>query len=298
MRWIVITKKTGQVGNRLTVFAHTLVAARARGWGLLNPSFNEYAPNFVGPRSNVAGCVAAHPSHKPGAMARRLAYALARVAWETGKVLRPLSLGLIARARARNEEHLELGAVIDAAAARGGRLLLLQGYHFRLRDEAAFLAHGDEVRRFLAPLPEHETAGAAAVAALRGAGDLVVGIHIRQGDYAQHLGGRFFWSPAVYAGLMSRLAEVLAPRRPAFLICTNGRFTAANFPGLTVGFGPGAATADLAALMRCDLLLAPPSSFSAWAAWWGRVPIHKVQDPAAPFTLEDFRVDVAPDPLY
>lgn len=298
MRSIIITKKTGQVGNRLTVYAHCLVAARSRGWDLYNPAFAEYAPLFVGPRGNVAGSLRPRPGRMPSALARRAAYAATRALWEAGKLLRPVSFGLIERARARNEVHLDLGSVLTAAEARGAHLLLLQGYHFRLRDDAAFVAHGDAVRTFLAPLPEAQAAGAAALAALRPGADVLVGVHIRHGDYAKHLDGRFFWSAATYAALMARVANLLAPRRAAFLVCSNAAFTSGDFPGLRVGFGPGQSTADLAAMAGCDLLLAPPSSFSAWAAWWGRVPICKVLDPAAPLALSDFRVDVAPDPLF
>ena len=68
-KWMLLSKKTGQLGNRLTVYAHCLAAARARGYRFLNPAFCDYAPYFVGPQSTLASADrlpspgAGQPSH-------------------------------------------------------------------------------------------------------------------------------------------------------------------------------------------------------------------------------------------
>jgi hypothetical protein len=295
---MVLSKKTGQLGNRLTVYAHCLAAAHATGWRLHNPAFAEYSDFFVGPRLVLSACAATR-AKPPSPRLRAAAYAAGRVLWEGAKLARWPSLGRVRTARARNEEHLDLKAVIDEARAGGCRLLVLQGYHFR--HHGWFAPHADAVRAFLAPAEPWATAGARAVADLRaraGADAAVVGVHIRHGDYQQHLGGRFFWPVATYAGFMRRMADLLAPRPVAFLVCSNAAHQGDDFAGMTHAFGPGHLVSDMHALSRCDFLLGPPSSFSSWAAFHGGARLLRIEDPAAPITLDRCETLATPDPWY
>jgi hypothetical protein len=45
------------------------------------------------------------------------------------------------------------------------------------------------------------------------------------------------------------------------------------------------AVEDLYAFAGCDLLVGPPSTFTAWAAFYGEVPLLHVEDPRAPLSL-------------
>ncbi len=296
-RWMLLSKKTGQLGNRLTVYAHCIAAARERGWSLLNPSFVEYAPFFVGPRARVSGSdsVPTAEAPAPSARARAIAYLAARAAYKTAKVARFASFGRLAVARARNEVPLDLREVVEAAERGGCRLLVLQGYHFR--HHGWYLPHDPYVRAFLAPAEPWRAQGLAAVAALRARARVVVGVHIRHGDYRQHLGGRFFWEVPTYLGLMARMRAALGGDA-AFLVCSNAEHAAHDFDGYAWAPGPGHPASDLQALAACDYVLGPPSSFSSWAAYFGGVPLLRIEDPHAPFALEHFRRLPTPDPLY
>jgi hypothetical protein len=295
---MLLSKKTGQLGNRLTVFAHCIAAARARGYRLRNPAFCEYAPHFVGPRAFVGAAdgMPADGAREPAMWRRNVAYALARVAYKGAKVAKVVSFGRLAVARARNEVPLDLKEVVDTAEARGCRWLVLQGYHFR--HHGWFDEHAPFVRAFLAPAQPWRSEGEAAVAALRHESQVVVGVHIRHGDYRQHLGGRFFWEVSTYVGFMRRVRELLAPRRVGFLVCSNAVHARDDFAGFAWAPGPGHLVSDLQALASCDLVLGPPSSFSSWAAWYGGARLLRVEDPQAAFALDDFRVLATPDPLY
>ncbi len=72
---------------------------------------------------------------------------------------------------------------------------------------------------------------------------------------------------------MQQLVERFAPRSVAFLICTDATLRASDFPGFTVGFGPGHPVGDLCALSFCDRLIGPVSTFSSWASFHGDVPL-------------------------
>ena len=292
LRRIVLTRTTGQLGNRLMVGAHVLAAAAECGATCINPAFLEYSDWFEGPRRCLATWQPANPAgttYSP--RLRQATYAATRVAWQMSKVLGPLSLGRIARARARNSKPLDLKDVIDQA--RGASTLLLQGYHFRHAPWAE--RHADLLRRFFLPLAEYRTLADAVVLDLRRTCDVVVAVHLRHGDYKTHLDGRFFWEAPVYRGFMDRMTTLLAPAKVGFLICSNARHQPSDFTGLTWRPGPGSVPGDLYAMSRCDYILGPPSSFSSWAAFQGGTRLLRVAAADQAFSLDDFAVQRAPE---
>ena len=137
-----------------------------------------------------------------------------------------------------------------------------------------------------------------AVGTVRTRSDVVVAVHIRHGDYASHLDGRFFYPLPTYVQLMRECQALLGPKRVAFLIFSNATFPPDAFAEFDATPGPGGLVSDLHALSQCDRIIGPPSSYSSWAAFYGRVPIARVQHPDRPLTAADFELLESPDPLY
>jgi len=296
-RYLIITKRTGRLGNRLTVSAHCLAAAVERGWTLVNPSLEEYGQHFVGPRANALVCTLPRPdatSIPP--FVRTLAYGLGRSVWQAGKLLKRIPGVPVAAEKALRRDHRDLGPVVIAAEERGVRLLALQGYHFRHHPWAR--NQSDRIRAYFAPLPEIRAVAERAVTAARSRADAVVGVHIRHGDYASHLDGRFFYPVQTYLRLMRDCQTLLAPLRIAFLIFSNAEHAANEFAEFDAAPGPGGLVSDLHALSLCDRIIGPPSSYSSWSAFYGRVPIARVQEPDRTLTAANFEVLESPAPLY
>ena len=276
-RTLVFCRENAQLGNRLIVYAHLLAAVRERGWALANPTFEPYADWFVGTSSRPHG--------------RRLWPV--RLAWQLGKVCAPLSAGIIARARARGQVEVDLQVTLLAAEARAARWLLVQGYRIRCPDWARQQVNG--LRQFFTPIDDYRLPAERRVAEMRDRADVVVGIHVRQGDYAQHLAGRYFYSFIQYAGFMRAMIANLAPRRVGFVICSHVPVDHAAFSGLDWVPGPGHPAADLHALSVCDFIVGPPSSFSAWAAFHGETALWQAESGDARCELGAFRRPQYPD---
>lgn len=116
----------------------------------------------------------------------------------------------------------------------------------------------------------------ALVGQLRQEADLVVGVHIRRGDYATWHNGRFFYGLDDYHRFMLRVQSLYADRRVAFFISSNEAFPADIFTGCRCArFGkePSGAVLDLYTLSLCDRIMGPFSSYSRWASFIGRVPL-------------------------
>ena len=297
LRRLVLTRTTGQLGNRLMVGAHVLAAAADIGATCLNPAFLEYSDWFEGPRRSLATWIPGISSPRTYALGqRRLTYAATRVAWEASKVVGPLSLGRIARARARNRDPQDLKVVVERAQAGGASTLLLQGYHFRHAPWAQ--RHAGLLREFFLPCVKHRGPAEAVVGELRRTCDVVVAVHLRHGDYKTHLDGRFFWEVPIYRGFIERIRGLLAPANVGFLVCSNARHSPEDFTGLTWKPGPGSVAGDLYAMSRCDFVLGPPSSFSSWAAFQGGAKLLRITNADQAFTLDDFAVQDAPETLW
>ena len=122
--------------------------------------------------------------------------------------------------------------------------------------------------------------------------DLVVGLHIRHGDYAKHLNGLFFYSIADYRRFMIRIAECYADRRVRFLVCSDATLQQSDFHGLDVVISKASPLVDLYSLAGCDLLAGPPSSFTEWASYYGNVPLCHIRDTHASPSADDFRLGI------
>nr|WP_262904602.1 alpha-1,2-fucosyltransferase [Hymenobacter lucidus] len=173
-------------------------------------------------------------------------------------------------------------------AARRG-LVLAHGWQFR--DKRNFSRHGALLRQLFAPIAPHRTAVATLLGHLRQSAEVVVGVHIRRGDYATYNNGAYFYDNATYARAMRALKEQLpAQQQVVFLLCSNEELNLADFTGLQVQPATGHFVEDLYALAACDYVLGPPSSYSMWASFYGQVPLLHLERPEQAVALHDFQV--------
>ena len=148
-----------------------------------------------------------------------------------------------------------------------------------------------ELKRIFRPKDEIMQKAEQMVAELRQENDLVVGIHIRRGDYATWNDGRFFFSLEEYRQFMLRIQALYSDRRVGFFISSNEDFGADTFEGCCCrrfGKEPSGAILDLYTLSLCDRIAGPVSSFSRWASFIGEVPLCFLEDKEQTFTDESF----------
>lgn len=148
-----------------------------------------------------------------------------------------------------------------------------------------------ELQRLFRPADGIMAHAEAMVASLRQEADLVVGVHIRRGDYATWHDGRFFYSLEDYHQLMLRVQQCYADRRVAFFISSNEDFSADDFEGcrcMRFGREPSGAILDLYTLSLCDRIMGPYSSYSRWASFIGEVPLCFLASADQQFTDASF----------
>ena len=306
-RVFAVIDADNQLANRLFVFAALIGCAEDLHATVVNLGFAEYADLFPATASDA---LCRYPMHRTPRLARpgvrlamrRVAHRLVRVsqvAWLrglSGRAIRIVTSGYVTTHNRPREERDRLECDLNEPALRAQiRATPVTVFAGPLiRDGSATWRHRDAIRSFFRPTNECAQRVDELIAALRASADLVIGVHVRQGDYAEFEDGRYLYSVEQYAQVMTRLVSLHSERRVGFVVCSNEDLSLDAFGALPVTFGLGRIDDDLHTLARCDLLVGPPSTFTAWASFMGDVPLAFVNDPDASHTRDDFRVVMQP----
>lgn len=226
-----------------------------------------------------------HVGRARGDVLRSSIYPLARLGYAAGRRLRGLSAARMVMSESTEKRRIDLAELLESLP-ESCRLLLLKGFTFR--HDPWCLRQAPFLRQFFMPLPRYREAGERPIADLRARARIVIGVHIRHGDYRTWRGGRFFYGIDCYPALMNRIRELLGGD-VAFLICSDERQDRDAFSSFLHAWGPGRFIEDLHALSCCDYLVGPPSSFSLWAAFHGGALLCHLTDPTRTLELADFR---------
>ena len=285
---IVVVQSIGQIGNRLEQFSHLIAFAREHDLRIVNPAFALYAEFFEHTQHDLLCRYPAQSAPWVRKWMQRAAYFLLRAA----AGLRLLSL-------VPNSEWIDIHWTADAydldnpqllRFVREGRTIFLSG-NWKHRAWKNYAAHIPATQEHFRLTPELRERLARHFAPVRAAGEVVVGVHIRQGDNATDVVRRDAFTSAEYVDVMRRIAALFPGKKVVFLVCSNEPQPDALFAGMTIFRGPGAFIEDMYILAECDYMVgAGQSSFSGWASLMGQKPRYGLFDPAKEITLADFVV--------
>ncbi len=289
--------RCGRLANRTILFANFIALAEEQGHRLINFTFHSYSEFFEGTRENIY-------CRYPRPQRRSWMDIVPGVAAFLRKTRIPYHL---TRATAALNEHFPIfgDKVQTLHELPGTKITLLDGpeyqekirpakiifvYGWWLRTPSLVKKHGDKIRAYFRPVEKFEKASRDAIEPLRHGADIVIGVHIRQGDYRGWQGGRYFFPTSRYAAWMRELAAQFPEPQGSFFVCSDEARSASEFPGLTVAFGTDSPMSDIYALARCDYILGTKSTFSQWASFYGEKPLLQVCGTDEPAKLENFRV--------
>ena len=158
------------------------------------------------------------------------------------------------------------------------RKVLVEGW--LLRDSANIQKHAAIIREFFKPVEPYRSQVEQTINEAKKLADVVVGVHIRRGDYSSFQGGIWCYTDDVYADKMRQIEMYYARlgKSCAFLICSNDAINPYNFPGLNVFSAQRHFIVDLYLLAACDVIIGPPSTFSQWAAFYGEKILRMILD--------------------
>lgn len=131
-----------------------------------------------------------------------------------------------------------------------------------------FARHIEEIREFLDFRIEVKERCLPIIEKYKNENKILVGVHIRRGDYKEFYGGKWYYSDEEYVRWMKTLA---AAENVKFILCSNEKIALEKYRehGLDVCAPEMSAVEELCLLSLCDYIMSPPSTFSLWAAMIG-----------------------------
>lgn len=109
--------------------------------------------------------------------------------------------------------------------------------------------------------------------------EIIIGLHLRRGDYKFWANGKFYYSDATWYEIIKKLTNMF--NNPIkFLIVSNEKIDISLFEefNIIIYNKNSSAIEDLYALSKCDYIVGPPSTYSTWAALYGKKPLSFIMD--------------------
>ncbi|CCG98815.1 hypothetical protein FAES_0804 [Fibrella aestuarina BUZ 2] len=162
--------------------------------------------------------------------------------------------------------------------------------HWDFRDYESFNQQYAALKNMFALPAQAQKEATELIEKARCQGNMVVGVHLRRGDYAAWKGGKYYYDDDAYAGMMAHITDLLPEKRVTFVLCSNEPIRHAAFANWSTVVSDKTFLGDLATLSQCDLLFGPPSTFSGWASFIGQVPHYHMHQPNAKPRFDEFKV--------
>jgi len=299
----IVSDSANQLCNRLSLYRDLMAASTELNHLLVIPFFDDYASCFKG-TSNDLFCqfppanLCLSPTNPFSRKAfRRLVERVVRQLKRRQGVAKRLGVAMVASdyesTLSGNSSTYDLASAQFAELARRHRFIFLSGPLFRVTSQDWVVKHGDRIRRYFEPVPAIRKVVNGVLEQQRQSGSILVGVHIRRGDYATFLNGRYHYSHAQYAAVMRRVGALFTAQlqhQPVmFLLSSNEAIPEEPYAGMHCTRLRGTAVEDLYTLAGCNYLIGPPSTFGKWAAWHGRVPRYTLSDPEHTPQLSEFK---------
>ncbi len=299
---IIFSHKNGQLGNRLFAFAHLIANSAARNHKVVNLAFDEYAKYFATTNQDTLCRYPAIKSTIASNRVRNILFTFNRIVL---KLLRVTSFK-------RSFAHEIIVADLPEYQFNSGKYQQLDTPFFQdlisrkpfaflfgrfFRDFKNFSKYQDIIRDYFRLTFEIEQNVQRFLEKAKKGVDMLVGVHIRRGDYQQFANGKYFFSPAAYRDKMSELTRNETSKKIRFVICSNEPINAAVFSQLDCLAGPGHLVEDMYVFAGCDFIFGPPSTYTRWASFYGNVPLLQLDTLEKPMQISEF-VILPNDKLY
>ncbi|MFH1403024.1 MAG: hypothetical protein ABIH11_02000 [Candidatus Altiarchaeota archaeon] len=288
----VISGVYGGLCNHLVNFSHVIVSALEGNRRVMHLDFRDYAQHFQGTRG---GIVSTYPPKKSILYSNRIITNI--LSFLLGIILNRFGRGRF-KLKYFKAYEIQYGdyVLLDSPefldSTREAKIVFFRGYAFVVNSDKLIEKHGDAVRAYFTPIEEHQSNVSDLISRARKSCEILVGVHIRQKDYQSFLNGKFFYGLDTYKLLMKKTRELFKGSEVGFLICSDEDLDLGQLSEFNVTLARGHAIEDLYSLAKCDYIIGPPSTYSAWASFYGKVPLHMVKEPSTNFSLDDFRVEM------
>lgn len=278
---IIIASREGQFANRVLHFQHILAFCLTHQIPLKHAYFDDYLQYFP------------HLAQQPGLnISRSSGYQKAlnyfvRLLLKL-KITRLGNIEFIPYLKYEQGDpafNLEKERIAEKARKK---TIILYGWLFR--SPADVEKHAKKLNDLFAFPSDIIKSVSDQITPLRSGYDLLVGVHLRRGDYKNFVGGRWYYEDDVYQEKMDQVQAMFPGRKLGFVLCSNEKLDIQKFAPHQVHRLKGDFMTDFLALSNMDYIIGPPSTFSVLASHTGKVPLQFIQEKTSHLSLDQFKV--------
>lgn len=275
------------LGNNLFIFAHFIGFSKEHKIKILNPAFIDGVKYFGTLNRNFWGSYPYKNNYVHNISIRQFLYKLINLA---SRILTRLNISnkLIGTVDIGWENYLDIESDAFLKKHEKSHILLASGWKFRANNYVQ--KYKNEILDFFQPLPYHQKNITDFISKARVDCNLLIGVHIRYGDYRHMWNGSHFFSLEEFKNVMENLIDIFPQKKIRFILCSNEQLDYNIFRQLDFIQAPGHELEDMYILSKCDYIIGPHSSYSLWASYYGNVPLHVLRHSLTKIKETDFSI--------
>lgn len=273
---VVIGRSDGQLGNRLMVSAHALAHALSKKESFIDlglGSYSIYYNSLLLLKRNQVAIISPH---------------------FISKYLKLISVKTLFQLNTyfKFMDYYKIGWVhteILSLKRERKKILLLEGEGFR--DTLSVKQNKEYIKYLMTPKLSYLRKLKGIKYLLDSEYDLIIGVHIRRGDYKNWSDGKYYFDDSVYIEAIKQANSLLGKgEKTVFVICSDEKINSNSFDEYNTFLSDADLITDLHLLASCHYLIGPPSTFSGWASFYGDVPLYTIKSSVFKLSLSNFEV--------
>jgi phage pi2 protein 07 len=276
---VIIQKRIGQLGNQLFAVAHFAAASIEHKYNVIYPNFEHPIKNF--PEINSLKSLKVLNSSN---LANNLIHKLCKIV----RIVIP-STPLHECLIAEHSPFIDIGSVEFVANARQ-KLVACEGFQFK--DPKSMIKHHEIIKNIFEPSLEIKENTQSYINKYIPVKSKLVAFHIRRKDYKTYNGGIFYYDDSTWIKWIDEARRLITEIGNNFVGIIFSDEDVPNIikSGSDLISGPGDMFCDINMLSKCDYIIGPPSTFSGWASYIGRVPKLNLVSSSTDIIFKDFQI--------
>ena len=282
---VVLLAKNGQLCNRLFIISAFVANAMEYKYKLISDSFDDYLHQFESVNDEAA-FFNIRFLNSYNNIERFYLRLISKIAYSNSSLAQRLKLvPQLQNGNINNDEFIR-----NAISKK----LVVRGWPFW--DVENFIKHSTAIKKIFAPRKQYVERASNFINSIPVKYDYLIGVHIRRGDYINHVNGRFYFSFTTYAQKMAEVYEqvILSGKSAAFILCSNEPVELNSDVSFPYYISSLDGMSDLVLLSKCNYIFGPPSTYSMWASFYGDVPYNNFFSAEEYMALKDFSPIIAP----
>jgi hypothetical protein len=270
---IIISDKPGQLCNQLIIHSNLWVFCKTNKKLLFNPSLYNYKGYFQE--------IKIYPGSKTVFLFFNFIARIARKLKIKTRLFSTYSIGY--------EEYCDLDSLPEKSSIFS-HFCLAMGWQFRSKELTR--SRREEIIKLFQPSVFYKIQIEKFISKIKTPKSILIGVHVRRGDYATFEGGKYFYDLESYKQIIFKTSQLFSSTEIKFILSSNDQEFIRELKDAVADcvITPGHELIDLYCLSQCNYILGPPSTYSIWASYYGKVPLYMIKNPTDKITLDAFKV--------